>query len=142
MSKAVLPPRGEELIDENNIVTLPWQIFLEALAVGDSGNAWTPTFVGLTETGVATKSGLYYYITNKLVFFRITITPATDTSGTAGITYCDNFPLLMAANGFSATSVSFTAALAGVTASDKRIYTGTWSALTVPITILGLVEVR
>lgn len=141
MATAKLPPQTEELIDDNKFPTLAWVSFFDGLASGDTGTTWTPTFVGLTETGTATKTGVYYRITNKLAYFRILITPATDTSATAGVTYCNNFPLTITSAGASVTCSSFTAGVAGITSADKRIYTATWSAITSPITIIGLMEV-
>lgn len=143
MTLAVLPPKTEEMIDENKYPTLNWGIFFEALASGDAGTTWTPNFVGLTETGgTATKTGIYYRLSDKLVFYRVVITPVTSTSAVNGTTYCDNFPLAMASDGFNVTCSGFTAATAGTTYSDKRIYTATWTAITTPIVIVGIAEVR
>jgi len=141
MALVRLPPQTEEVVDENKFPTLSWLAFFDGLSNGDTGTIWTPTFVGLTETGTATKTGVYYRISSKLAYFRILITPATDTSAVAGTTYCNNFPLTIASAGASVTCSSFTAAVAGITPSDKRIYTATWTAITSPITIVGLMEV-
>jgi hypothetical protein len=140
MTRSLPPPRTEPIVDDDKFATLNWLAFLEGLADGDLGTTWTPTFVGLTETGVATKAGRYWRITKNLAFFRITITPATDTSATLGTTYCDNFPLNITANGFVATVSGFTSSTSGAT-TDKRIYTGTWTSITTPINIIGIVEV-
>lgn len=142
MALATLPPRTEPIVDDDKFATLNWTIFFESLANGDVGTAWTPTFVGLTETGTATKTGKYYRINKNLVYFRIVITPATDTSATAGTTYCDNFPLTMISDSANITCSGFTAAAGGTTYSDKRIYTATWTNIATPITIVGLVEVN
>lgn len=142
MTIALIPPKTEPLIDDDKFSTLNWLIFFEQLANGDLGTAWTPTFVGLTETGTATKTGKYYRISKTLVYYRIVITPATDTSAVNGTTYCDNFPLTMISDGANITCSGFTAALGGTTYSNKRIYTATWTAITTPITIVGIVEVQ
>jgi len=141
MTLPLLPPKTEPLIDDNKFMALPWLVWADQASDGDAGTTWTPTFTGLTETGTATKTGVYYRISKKLVYYRIVITPATDTSATAGVTYCNNFPLNMLANGANITCSGFTAAVAGSTASDKRIYTAAWSVITTPITIIGIVEV-
>ena len=140
MTIPLLPPKTEPVVDSDRFMTINWLVFQDQLATGDLGKTWTPTFVGLTETGVATKTGVYYRISQKLVAFRIVITPATNTSATLGSTYCNNFPLTIRANGYATSCSGFTASQAGVTASDKRIYTATWSLITTPITITGIIE--
>jgi hypothetical protein len=143
MSLPLLPPKTEPLVDDDKFTTLNWLAFFDTLANGDTGTAWTPTFVGLTETGgTATKTGRYFRISKTLAYFRIVITPVTDTSAVAGTTYCDNFPLLISQAGVCVTLSSFTAAVSGVTAADKRIYTAAWTTITSPITLVGLLEVR
>ncbi len=141
MSRSLLPPKTEALIDEQAFPTINWLAFFDGLANGDTGTVWTPTFVGLTEVGTATKTGVYYRISNRLAYFRIVITPATSTSATAGTTYCDNFPLTIIAAGASASMTGSGAAIAGITSADKRIYTAGWTAITTPITVVGIMEV-
>jgi hypothetical protein len=142
MARVQLPPKTEELIDEDKYPTLSWISFFDGVATGDTGTIWTPTFVGLTEVGAAVKTGIYFRLTSKLAYFRIKITPATSTTAVAGTTYCDNFPLSITSDGASLTCSSFTAASAGVTASDKRIYTAAWAAIVTPVTITGTIEVN
>lgn len=142
MPLATLPPQFEKLVDEEKVATLPWQIFFEGLASGDAGVTWTPTFVGLTTVGTPTITGKYYMINNGLAYFRIVITPGTNTSAVNGTTYCDNFPLTFTANSANTTVSGFTAAPAGTDAATRRIYTATWTAITTPITIVGTAEVR
>lgn len=142
MTIPLLPPKTEPLVDNDKFTTINWLAFLEEMANGDAGTAWTPVFVGLTEVGTATKTGVYYRISKKLVYYRIVITPGTNTSSTLGTTYCSNFPLTITGNGANVTCSGFTAAVAGTTASDKRIYTATWTTITTPITIVGIAEVN
>jgi hypothetical protein len=142
MTQAQLPIQTEPLIDDKKFITLPWQIWAEGVTVGDPGTTFTPTFTGLTETGPATITGIYYRLSQKVCFFRITITPTTDTSATLGTTYCNNFPLTFTNNGVSYSISGFTVAAAGITAGDNRIYTGTWTNIANAITIVGFGEVR
>lgn len=143
MGIPLLPPRTETLIDDDKFATLNWLAFFEDVAVGDVGTTWTPTFVGLTETGgTATKTGRYWRLSNTLAYFRIVITPVTDTSAVNGTTYCDNFPLTITAAGACFTISGFTAGISGITSADKRIYPTTWTTITTPITLTGIVEVR
>lgn len=141
MSIPLLPPKTEPITDRDRFASLNWLVFFDQVADGDAGTTWTPNFVGLTEVGTATKTGVFYRISKKLVFFRIGITPTTNTSATAGTTYCDNFPLTILSDGASMSISGSTAGLAGITATDKRIYTATWSLITNPINITGLIEV-
>ena len=140
MTLPLLPPKTEPVIDKEKFMTLPWLIFQDQLASGDAGTSWTPTFTGLTEVGTATKTGVYYRLSKKLVYYRIVITPGTNTSATNGTTYCNNFPLVMSANGANITVSGFSASVAGSESSTNRIYTATWSTITTPITIIGIAE--
>lgn len=140
MTIPLLPPKTEPLIDDDKFSTLNWLVFFDELANGDAGTTWTPTFTGLTEVGTATKTGIYYRISKRLVYFRIIITPGTNTSSTLGTTYCNNFPLTFIADGAAQSCSGFEVQLAGITASNKRIYTANWTTLATPITITGTVE--
>ncbi len=142
MSKPELPPKFEPVVDENQVATLTWQIFFDAIASGDAGTTFTPTFTGLTEVGTATKTGVYYRLSNKLVYFALTITPGTNTSSVLGTTYCNNFPLTFKNNSSSMSISGFTASAAGVEQSTNRIYTATWTNITNPITITGIAEAQ
>lgn len=142
MARALLPPKTEPLIDDDKFSTLNWLAFFEDVANGDLGTAWTPTFVGLTETGgTATITGTYWRLTNSVAYFRIVITPVTSTSAVNGTTYCDNFPLNITAAGLTVSLNGFSAILSGATSADKRIYTATWTGITSPVTIVGILEV-
>jgi hypothetical protein len=141
MARVQLPPQTEPLVDEDKFPTLNYASFFDGLATGDTGTIWTPTFVGLTEVGTAIKTGIYFRQTSKLAYFRITITPATSTTAVLGTTYCDNFPLTITSDGAANTVSGFTAATAGITASNKRIYTAAWAAIVTPIIITGTIEV-
>jgi hypothetical protein len=142
MARVQLPPKTEALIDEDKFPTLSWVSFFDGLATGDTGTIWTPTFVGLTEVGTAVKTGIYYRLNSSLAYFRIKITPATSTTAVAGTTYCNNFPLTITSDGAAITCSTYTAATAGITASDKRIYTASWAAIVTPVIITGTIEVN
>lgn len=140
MAKIDPPPIYEPISGSDGKASLPWILFFNRIFTGDTGTSWTPTFTNLTITGTPTITGVYYKI-GPLCFFRITITPATDTSATAGSTYVNNFPLTMSAPGFC---IPVSGLLGGGTgmcdAATNRIYPPSWSAVTVPLYILGLVE--
>lgn len=142
MTLAIIPAKGEPVVDQTQLATLYWQIFFEGLASGDAGTPWNPVFTGLSATGTPTITGIYYQISSKLSYFRITITPAGggDTTSVAGTTYCDNFPLTMLGNSANVTLSGFTAVVGGTTAADKKIYPASWSAIASPITIIGIAE--
>lgn len=121
-----------------------WILFFNQMFEGDAGTDWTPTFVSLGSTGTPTITGRYYRIGQNLVYFRIKIVPATNTTSTSATTYCDNFPLNFVADGvcLAGTGSGAVQAIGGVRAADKRIYPPAWSAATETITIVGFGEAR
>lgn len=142
MSSVKPPPNFEILAEQDGKPRIPWMLFFDSVHKGDAGTLWTPTFTGLTETGTAVKTGIYYKISHKLVYYRIVITPATDTSSVLGTTYCNNFPLTMISDGMNVSCSGYTASVSGSTYSDNRIYTATWTTIATPVVIVGIAEVR
>ena len=129
------------MVDENGKATLQWIPFLNQAFTGDAGTSWNPNFTSLTEVGGApTITAVYYRLNTSLVYFRITIVPVTNTSSTAGVTYCD-FPLTMTADGACDAVSGLLAATPGMCDSaSNRIYVPAWTTVTVPLTITGIVE--
>lgn len=119
-------------------------MFFQSLYNGDTGTSWTPTFVSMTEVGgAATYTGKIYRIGQRLTYFTIIVTPVTNTTATAGTTYCDNFPLTLDANGTCLASSGVVGSTGGMClASSNRIYVPGWAAITTPVTIAGIVEAR
>lgn len=136
------PPIKNPMIDNTGAPTMPWALFFNQMFFGDAGEPWDPEFTGLTETGAAQVAGRYYKFSNYLVLFRAVITPATDTSAVQGSTYIHNFPLQMAADAPSYAITPPVTLMGACAASSNRIYVPTWTSVTVPITITGLVEAR
>lgn len=137
-----IPPLYEKITQDDDKVNLNWTIFFQSLADGDVGTAWTPTFVNLTSVGTPTIEGRYYQLSKYITFFRITITPTTNTSSVATSTYCDNIPVVPTASGVCAAVGNTVGVGLGIVTTTGRIYTPDWTAATVPITILGIVEAR
>lgn len=136
-------PLFDPVVDESGKAQLSWVLFFNSLYEGDVGTEWVPTFTSLTQAGgSATISAKYYRIGRRLAFFRVQITPVTSTSSVMGTTYIDNFPPSPVADGvcFSVAGTSG-GSLGIVSAGSNRIYLPTWTAVTVPVTILGFVEV-
>lgn len=135
------PPSTAKIISDTGDTTLEWLVFFNQVFNGDAGTEWTPTFSGLS--GTVTITGRYYRISRYLVYFHIHIVPSTSVSATAGTTYCDNFPLTVSRSGFN---VAVAGALGGGTGivreGDNRIYITDLSAVSTPVTILGIVEAR
>ena len=137
------PPIYEPLAQEDGKPRIPWVLFFNQLFEGDAGNDWSPTFTDLTVSGTPTITGRYYRIGRNLVFFHVNIIPATSTTATAGTTYIDNFPLQ-----FNNDSVCW--AVTGglgdgpghIVSSSNRVYVPSWSAVTVPLTIIGMGEAK
>ena len=136
-------PITQPVLDDSGVPTLPWTLFFNQNFEGDAGTSWTPTFVNLTESGAATKTGRFYRISQYLVYFTVTISPSTNTSATATSTYIDNFPLGINSDGFCVSVANTSGGGLGVVdASTNRIYVPSWSSVTVPVTILGICEAR
>ena len=129
---------------EGRLNAFSWLTFFNRIAAGDTGVAWTPTFVSLTETGTPTITGYYYKISQRLAYFRVKVTPATDTSAVAGTTYISNFPLVINQDGQCSASAGVAGSLevGSVDADTGRIYVPAWTAVTVPVTITGTIEAR
>lgn len=135
------PPTQEVLAEqETGFATLPWLLFFNQTFNGDAGNSWTPTFTSLGATGTPTITGRYFKLSKSIGVFWVRVTPGTDTTSTAGTTYINNFPLTMNADGFCvALSNNLGSSSGHVVASNGRIYTPGWIALTTPVQVVGLV---
>lgn len=145
MTKISPPPIYEDLMEslENLKARIPWVLFFNQLYNGDTGTPWTPTFQNLTTVGTPTISGKYYQISKSLVYFSVTIVPATSTSATAGTTFIDNFPLKITQDGAVHAVSGLLGSQAGMSdAASNRIYPPAWSAVTVPLTIVGTLEAK
>lgn len=141
MTSVQPPPTYEVLQDENGKAKTPWLLFFNQMYAGDAGTSWTPTFQNLTTSGTPTITGRYYRLSDYLTYFNITITPGTNTSSTAGSTYCDNFPLSVLNNGACVAVGGAVGVGTGIIqANTGRIYTPTWSTVSVPVSILGIAE--
>lgn len=138
------PPINEILAEQSGLPKIPWISFFNDVFEGDSGTVWTPVFVSLGSTGSPTLSGRYFRINQRTCLFFATIKPSTDTTSTAATTYISNFPLNFALDSvcFAGTGSGAVQAIGGVRASDNRIYTPGWSAVTTPITVVGFGIVR
>ena len=136
------PPTRNPLTENKGELTMPWLLFFNQMFNGDAGTVWTsPTFQNLTQVGTATITGRYYQISQFLCYFNVLVTPGTNTSAVAGTTYIDNFPLTTNANGICLTvSNILGGGLGMVNASNNRIYVPSWTTVTTPINIIGIVE--
>ena len=137
------PPTRDQIVDGDGFTSLSWLLFFNNQYNGDTGTVWTPTFTDLTISGTPTITGRYYRLSRRVVYFTIRIVPATSTTSVAGTTYVNNFPLTVTGDG-----VCF-AVLGGigdgpghVVAGNNRIYTPAWTAVTVPVTVVGICEVQ
>lgn len=137
------PPIYEPLSnDPNGVASLPWILFFNQIYTGDKGLDWSPLFTSLTVVGAApTITGRVYKISQSIAFFRIKIVPGTNTSSTAGTTFVNNFPLIMNADGVCFAVSGLLGTNSGMCdQSSNGIYVPTWTAVTVPLTIIGMVE--
>lgn len=135
------PPLYDIAVQNNGKLSSRWSVFIDDLYRGDAGTLWTPTFQSLTVTGAPTITGKYFRISDYLKYFTITIEPSTDTTSTAGTTYCDNFPLTIASDGACLAVGGVLGLDSGIVdAGTNRIYPPAWTAVTVPVTIIGIAE--
>lgn len=134
-------PITQSLLNNNGTPTLPWTLFFNQNFEGDAGQDWSPNFVSLTEVGTPTITGRFYRFSQYIIYFRVDITPGTNTSAVAGTTYIDNFPLTFNNNGLCTVVSNTTGGGIGIAnAALNRIYVPAWTTLTELTTVLGIVE--
>ncbi|NCC41693.1 MAG: hypothetical protein EOM21_20215 [Gammaproteobacteria bacterium] len=135
------PPIYEALADDQGKAKLAWTLFFSQMFDGDAGTDWSPLFTDLTTVGAPTITGRYYRLSKYLTFFRVLITPSTSTTSTAGTTYIGNFPLSFSNDGIVfAVSGGIGDGPGHIVAASNRIYVPGWSAVTVPLTVIGIGE--
>ncbi len=136
------PPIADAVLDPSGLANLSWILFFNSVFTGDPGQAWTPTFIGLTETGgAATITGKTFQISQSIAYFSVNIIPAADTTSVAGTTYISNFPLVAAGDGICfAVSGNLGGSAGMVERASNRIYVPGWAAVTIPLSIIGIVE--
>lgn len=142
MTSIKAPPIYEPLADpQTGIANLPWILFFNSLFTGDTGDDWTPTFTNLTISGTPTITGRFYRFGKSLAYFRVKIVPATSTTAVAGSTYINNFPLVMQGDGACLAVTGLLGGVAGMCdQSSNNIYVPAWTAVTVPLSVVGIVE--
>jgi hypothetical protein len=147
VSQTTAPPITDPIIEglDQSTLALSWILFFTNMFNGDSGTAWSPIFTSLAVTGSPKITGRYYKITKSLVYFSIRIEPSSggDSTSTAGTTRVTNFPLTFTQDGACLAVSGNVGGNAGmVEAISNLIYVPAWSAVTVPLTIVGLAEVK
>lgn len=133
------PPLNDPIMSEDGEIVLPWIRFFNQSYIGDVGTEFTPTITGMT--GTVTASGRFYKLSQELAFIRVNITPTGSMTSTAGVTYCD-VPFKVNANGVCAAVGGAVGIGLGIIQTNRRMYFPGWSGVTVPVTILGLVEAK
>lgn len=135
------PPIYEQLSQDDGKATLPWILYFNNLFNGDTGTSWIPTFTSLTITGTPTITGKVYRIGQSLAYFSVRVVPSTDTTAVAGTTYIDNFPLTLKADGACLAVSGLLGSNSGMCdQASNKIYVPAWTAVTVPVTVIGIVE--
>ena len=135
--------------DTGHVSSFGGQLAFPAAQVASAGanvlddyeeNTWTPTVANMTVVGVATYSGHYTKIGNR-VFFEAMIIPGTSTASTAGSTTIT----LPSTPGAVAAGACADAAIAslgnGVIYTDGKFYPPTWAVNTNRIYISGVYRV-
>lgn len=143
MTQTTSPPVKDQIVDGEGFATLSWILHFNGLFEGDSGSTWSPTFQSLTEVGTPTITGRYYKVIKRIACFWVNIIPGTSTSSIAGTTYIDNFPLTFVNDSPCwAVSGGLGDGPGHIVSSSNRIYVPGWTAVTVPLTVIGFGEVR
>jgi hypothetical protein len=130
------------MVERDGVATIPWVLFFNSIFQGDTGTDFEPTFANLTTVGTPTITGKYYLLSRQICYFSIRIVPGTSVTATAGSTAVTDFPLQFTADGACLAVSGLTGSNAGmISATDQKIYIPALSAVTVPVTIVGLAEV-
>ena len=134
------PPIYDPIAGDDGKVSKSWALYFNDQYNGDQGTEWTPVATSLGSTGTPVITGIIYQVSKKLSVFRILITPATNTSSVAGTTYFTGLPITVNAAGFCTAQSSNLGDPTGMVTTAGRIYTPTWTNITVPVTVTGLIE--
>jgi len=141
--KITAPPIYEQISNNQGKANLAWILFFNRIFQGDTGTDWTPTFTNLTTVGTPTITGRVYKLSDAITFFRIDIIPSTSTTSVAGTTYIDNMPVTATSNGVCFAVSGLLGTNAGMyDKTTNRVYVPAWTAITVPLTIIGIVEAK
>lgn len=138
------PPTQQPIVtDASGYAPLQWIVFFNQMFNGDAGLAWVPTISGLTEVGIPKISGRVYQLSKYISLFVATISPPQggSISAVAGTTAINNFPLKMQGNGVCFAVSGNLGSQAGMCDQESNnIYIPVLSAVTLPVTIIGIVE--
>lgn len=142
MSLEAPPTQQPIILDQSGMTATQWIIFFNSMFNGDLGDAWTPTLVNLTIVGSTPQiTGRIYSLSQALKLFTVRIIPGTNTSAVAGTTYINNFPITMLGDGINFAVSGNLGTNAGMCdKATNRIYVPGWTTVTVPLTIMGIVE--
>lgn len=142
MSNFNPPPIDNPVVDQGGIATIPWTLYFNSTFTGDAGTTWIPQFTNLTVVGASpTITGRIYRLSRYISYFSVNIVPGTNTSATAGSTYINNFPLTMRADGICFAVSGLLGSNSGsCDRTSNRVYVPTWTTVTVPLTVIGIVE--
>lgn len=139
------PPNIQPIVDDQSgVVTSAWAEFFDEVFRGDAGTFWAPAIANITISGgIPIVTGRVYKLSQYLSLFVVTITPAQggSISGAAGTCAITNYPLQMTNNGVcTAVSGNLGTTTGMCTKATNSIFPPTFSGVTVPITIIGIVE--
>lgn len=135
------PPIYMPVGGDDGKATTQWVLFFNQMFTGDTGNDWTPNFVSLGSTGTPTFSGRYYKLSSGLIYFTAVVTPATDTTSTAGTTYIKDLPFTILRDGTCLAAAANVGGFNGMcTAATNRIYVPAWTSAVTAVTVTGLIE--
>lgn len=136
------PPLNQPLLDASGQIPMQWILFFNQIYYGDAGQEWIPTFNSLTIVGATPQvDGRVYQLSKYLTMFTAKITPGTNTSAVAGTTFIDNFPFIMQGDGIVfAVSGRLGSSSGMCEKASNKIWVPGWTTVTVPLTLVGIVE--
>ncbi len=133
------PPINTNLTNQSGKATDPWaQWFGNVFQTPTREKPWTPTLTGLSGTGAFSITGLWNRV-GPLVFFKVLITPSSGTTTASGAVI-SNFPFNAVFGQVQAFNVSTRQGI-GSTLVDSTVSVPNWSALSVPVGIIGFAQI-
>ena len=142
MSNYSPPPIQTPIINKEKeafgLLAPEWTLYINQTYTGDTGTSFVPTYTNLTIAGTPTVTGAYYR-DGQFIDFVILLLPGTSTTSTQGSTYF-SLPFDVLSDDGCFVVSGLVCANGAVDAATNRIYTPTWTAVTVPLTMRGRVR--
>lgn len=133
------PPINTSMLDQKGIPTKTWSAwFGNIFQTPAQGKPWVPVLSGITTTGAYIITGEWNRI-GPMLYFSILITPSSGNTTASGA-LITNLPF---ENGYGQTTAFNASTREGVGSAlvTSSVSVPNWSALTVPVQIIGFCQV-